>query len=289
MEDKKLTFVVCDGSSVNSYGFMIDIDGIDTKRFENNPVMLYQHRSEEVIGKWHNIRKENNKLIADADFDAEDPEAQRIKGKIERGYLRGSSMGIIIHELEKIDDIYLATKSELMEVSIAVIPADAGAITLYDQHKQKTDFQTIKLQFNKNKNIKDMENNKVKNPEDNIKTDEIAALQAEVARLEDENINSFLDLSISQGKIEVKEKESLKKLAKLDFEAVKELVAPRECKQSVSLKDLQTSKFKASDSDRANWSYLDWMKKDEKGLKRMKLENPQLFTELQEELITNKQ
>lgn len=289
MEDKKLTFVVCDGSSVNSYGFMIDIDGIDTKRFENNPVMLYQHRSEEVIGKWHNIRKENNKLIADADFDAEDPEAQRIKGKIERGYLRGSSMGIIIHELEKIDDIYLATKSELMEVSIAVIPADAGAITLYDQHKQKTDFQTIKLQFNKNKNIKDMENNKVKNPEDNIKTDEIAALQAEVARLEDENINSFLDLSISQGKIEVKEKESLKKLAKLDFEAVKELVASRECKQSVSLKDLQTSKFKASDSDRANWSYLDWMKKDEKGLKRMKLENPQLFTELQEKLITNKQ
>ena len=59
------TFVVSD-ESVNSYGYTILTAGIDLSRFEKNPIMLLQHDSKNIIGKWENVRIEDNKLLADA-------------------------------------------------------------------------------------------------------------------------------------------------------------------------------------------------------------------------------
>ena len=63
------TFVLSD-ETVNSYGFVVLTEGIDTTAFERNPVMLYMHnRDGNVIGRWDNIRKEGKRLLADAVFD----------------------------------------------------------------------------------------------------------------------------------------------------------------------------------------------------------------------------
>lgn len=112
MSEKKHTFLVSD-ESVNSYGFRVQTTGIDTTYFERNPVMFYMHnRNAQVIGCWENLRKEGENLYADAVFDEADPEAQRIAGKVERGFIKAASIGI--HILDQTDD--WVTKSELMEI-----------------------------------------------------------------------------------------------------------------------------------------------------------------------------
>jgi hypothetical protein len=88
-------FVLHDGSVVNSYGFRVRTAGLKFDRFDQNPVMLSEHdnRIGSVLGKWVNRKVANGVLTADADFDTEDPEAAKIKGKVERGYLKGASDG----------------------------------------------------------------------------------------------------------------------------------------------------------------------------------------------------
>ena len=62
------SFVLSDGRIVNNHGFRIDLRGVNLDRFKANPVMLYQHDIERIIGRWDNIRVEDNRLMADAVF-----------------------------------------------------------------------------------------------------------------------------------------------------------------------------------------------------------------------------
>ena len=154
MEEKKSkTFVLCDSRSVNSYGFRIDVDGIDTARFEANPVMLDSHDPERLIGRWENIRKEDGRLLADAVFDLDDEAAKKVAGRVERGFLKGCSVGVIIRELADVDGTAMATRTELMEASLCAIPADAGAVALYDENRRKLNYEDIKHQLKFNINM----------------------------------------------------------------------------------------------------------------------------------------
>ena len=64
-----------------------------------------------------------------------------------------------------------------------------------------------------------------------------------------------------------------------DFETVKKIIDAKQPKASQSLKELAAQSN--AHSDRENWTYLDWMKKDSEGLARMKKENPSEFARLQ--------
>ena len=101
-ENNRYTFLLSD-ESTNSYGFKVITAGIDTTQFKRNPVMLFMHdRSTQVIGRWENVRTENDKLYADAVFDEADPEAKKIAGKVERGFIKAASIGISVLERERI-------------------------------------------------------------------------------------------------------------------------------------------------------------------------------------------
>lgn len=76
----KNLFVISD-ESVNSYGYIVKTDGIDTTAFERNPVMLYMHERKTVVGRWENIRKEGVKLLADAVFDESTELGKTVKAK----------------------------------------------------------------------------------------------------------------------------------------------------------------------------------------------------------------
>lgn len=284
---KKHTFILCDGNRVNSYGFRTDLAGLDLERFKSNPVMLYAHDPSDVIGRWENIRVEDNQLKADAVFDTDDEQGKRIAGKVERGFLKGCSMGIHVKELHEVDNVHVATRSELMEASVCPIPSDAGAVRLYDENRKELTFEEVRLQFNNQ--LKPIEMNK--NEETNVQTPaadpkdaEIASLKAQLAESKKREVDSFLTAAVQSGKITTEEKEGFAKLAANDFETVQSLINSRPSKASASLKDLQAQASTAVPAGRENWTYLEWMKKDPEGLKRMKTENPTEFERLQNTL-----
>lgn len=140
----KHTFLVSD-ETVNTYGFRILTDGIDTSRFEKNPIMLYMHETPTIIGRWENLTKKDGKLFADAVFDEADPIAKEVLGKVERGFLKATSLGITFEPQNKLKDDkgdYLS-KCILVEISIVSIGSNENALKLYTDN-----FETVQLKLN---------------------------------------------------------------------------------------------------------------------------------------------
>ncbi len=125
------TFVLSD-ETVNSYGFIVLTDGIDTTAFERNPVMLYMHnRDGNVIGRWDNIRKEGKRLLADAVFDESTELGAQVKKQVESGFLRAVSIGIEDIAKEVFNGVETVTKCRLIEVSVVDIPSNENAVKLF--------------------------------------------------------------------------------------------------------------------------------------------------------------
>ena len=125
--------------SVNKYGYRVLTEGIDTSEFEKNPLMFYNHDrwGKLPIGRWENLRKENNKLVATAVFDDDDEFAQKVKNKVEKRILNACSMGFDAKELSDDASLLLpgqkratVTKSILHEISIVDLPGNGDAMRL---------------------------------------------------------------------------------------------------------------------------------------------------------------
>lgn len=130
-DNKPITFVLSD-ESVNSYGFVVLTEGIDTSAFERNPVMLYMHnRDGNVIGRWENIRKDGKRLLGDAVFDDSTELAATVKKQVEKGFLRSVSIGIEQIATEELNGVQTIVKSRLIEVSIVDIPSNENAVKLF--------------------------------------------------------------------------------------------------------------------------------------------------------------
>ena len=129
-DNKPITFVLND-ESVNSYGFIVLTEGIDTNVFERNPVMLYMHnRDGNVIGRWENIRKEEKRLLADAVFDDSTELGAQVKKQVEGGFLRAVSIGIEGITKDVLNGVETVVKSRLIEASIVDIPGNSNAVKL---------------------------------------------------------------------------------------------------------------------------------------------------------------
>lgn len=151
------TFVLNDEKQTNSYGFRVMNAGINLDRFKANPVMLSNHwnNTDNVIGRWENIRIEGSQLKADAVFDENDEDAKKIASKVEGGFLKGCSMGIRFsyeYMEEKPDGSYWLNQSELFEVSIVAVPSNANAVKLYSASGELIDEEQVTLSL---KSIKD--------------------------------------------------------------------------------------------------------------------------------------
>ncbi len=151
-----MRFVLNDENEQNSYGFKIKTSGISLKRFKNNPVMLdyHIHGNQSVIGKWLEIKKENGLLTAESEFDKGDPNAQDIAGKVERGYIKGVSMGISfeLEDYRNVDGELILEKCELYEASIVSIPSNPGALKLYQNGEllKESDIKALCLSLAQN-------------------------------------------------------------------------------------------------------------------------------------------
>lgn len=129
-----LKFILNDEAVVNSYGFRILTAGIDLTRFKLNPVMLDGHiqSNQNVIGSWKEITLEGGKLLAEPLFDMDDENAKLIAGKVERGIIKGASMGITFSKKNLVSENgeMILKKCSLFEVSIVAVPSNANALRL---------------------------------------------------------------------------------------------------------------------------------------------------------------
>lgn len=133
------TFVLHD-ESVNSYGFRMLTAGAVLEEFKKNPVMLYNHDDREMpIGRWDNIRIEDNRILADAHFDELDPRGKEIARKVDAGYINACSIGAWVLESDSDASLYIdgqdsptVTRWVVREASICNIPSNHNALALYD-------------------------------------------------------------------------------------------------------------------------------------------------------------
>lgn len=126
---------------VNSYGYRVLTNGIDTEQYMRNPVVLYGHhrggKGDEVIGRTINLREEKGQLIATVEFDEQDEFAQKIAGKVERGFIRMASLyadviatsGETEHILQG-QQFETVTKCKMVELSIVDIGGNDDALRL---------------------------------------------------------------------------------------------------------------------------------------------------------------
>lgn len=301
----KKTFILSDGSKRNSKGYKVDVYGINLERFKANPVMLSEHNPEKVIGRWENIRIENNKLMADAVFDLDDPLGKEIAGKVERGFLRAASIGIIPMNLEYINEEFIMVESEQVEGSIVSIPSDAGAIRLYNEQMEELSFDQVKINFNLTGNNTNPNKQIMAEPIFKLsartveslslspdytprevelavaeKDREIETLSAKLKAIEKSSETDYLNLAVKAGKITEAEKLSFEKMAEKGcFADVKSLIESRPEKASASLAE-QVTQTNLS-AGRETWDYMKWMKDDPKGLNKIRTENPKEFERLQ--------
>lgn len=133
---------VASTESINAYGFRIMTEGINTDDFRNNPIMLGDHY--ERIGKWGNVEKKDGKLYVSNPQFSRNETGQEWKNDVEDGIVNATSVGILIKETSQEPAMMLAgqkyptvTKSKLIEVSLATIPANGEAIglTIYEENE----------------------------------------------------------------------------------------------------------------------------------------------------------
>lgn len=137
--------VVISNSSLNSYGFRVLTEGIDTRQFERNPILLWMHQrplrgtTDEVLplGRVENLRRDGDCLIGTPVFDENDPFAQRIASKWEAGILKMVSAGLDVLEQSDAPEVLVegqtratVTRCRLREVSIVDLGANDDALVL---------------------------------------------------------------------------------------------------------------------------------------------------------------
>lgn len=257
------TFVLNDEDQVNSYGFRVRNEGINLSRFEANPVMLSDHwnHTGNVIGRWENVRIEGSKLLADAVFDEQDPEAMKIASKVEGGFLKGCSMGIRYsyeYMEERPDGSYVLVQSELMEVSIVAVPSNSNSVKLYSPGGELLDDEQITLSLSEFKSKNQYNMSKIllapttlailsahglKNAESPSEVDDAvaklnAALEAEktahvmektqreqldqtVKEFQKAQLDAMIDQAVEDGRIVADQKETF---TSLGYEAAKKVI-----------------------------------------------------------------
>lgn len=312
---KKITFCLSDSRNVNSHGFRMSLEGMNITRFASNPIMLYQHDTERIIGKWDNLRVEDGRLLAEPVFDLEDEEAKKVADKVERGFLRGCSIGVIVRQMDEDeqDGTLTASASELLEASIVSIPADAGAVRLFDEERHLLSAEAIPTYLSATIN----HNNQMSNPKQTSETENLAKLQtdletkatevatlaaqiadlkaeqeskdktiaeltAKIAEMVEHEHKNYLDKAVKEGRISKEERDNFAILMNDHDDIVKSIIDGRPAKAQMSLAET-IKNLGAADGEKANWTLLDWMRNDNAGLQKLRTENPMLFAKLKED------
>ncbi|NLL27246.1 MAG: hypothetical protein GX259_00450 [Bacteroidales bacterium] len=290
----EIDFVICD-NTLNRKRWRLLVEGIDFEGFLKNPVCVVQHDTWSIpVGKWKNLRVENSQFKGTVEFDKTDEQAVKLYWKYVDGYMNAVSLNILPKEESNADlvagQIYpTISKSELLEISLVTVPGQKNAVKL--SNVDGGDYTLSLISKTKNMNPEDKEKKENQSQQLQSQEQEIERLKSELAEQKKLNIDNLIESHKNRGVVADNEVESLKKLATNDYDTVKQMLEGREVKQNEnSSKELsaQMAQFvknneqKAAD-ERANWTYLDFYKKDPEALSLMQKNEPEKYAKLEKD------
>lgn len=314
------TFVLNDETILTAHGFVLLNSGGKFDRFRENPVMLDSHNNESglsVIGRWDNLRVEGHKLIADTVFDTDDPDAMKISGKVDRGFIKGASMGVMpidaeMREIPGLGYVIALTSWELLEASPVGVPSNKAALRLYasDGRTQITANEiklSIKnliktppmekitlsveaakaLNLSRDPDISDL-NAAVMELSARLASANQAKTAAETAKATAEQAlkdhltlqaTEMVEVAVQEGRLTADKKESFIKLATTDFKQAKDLIDAMPAKQNLSAQ-VKPAVGAAAAPSREGWDYMKFLKEAPAELKAMEVNEPEKFAAL---------
>lgn len=139
-ENREAEFVIST-EAPDTYGTVFKISGWDLKRYENNPIVFYAHKSNSdnpdmIIGT-STVRIEDNQLIAVVRFESAEinPVAEKVFQKIQAGTLRMASIGANPkkghwgdEKLGEDRDVIYFDETELLEWSVVPLGSNPEAL-----------------------------------------------------------------------------------------------------------------------------------------------------------------
>ena len=300
-----------DESVVNSHGFVLLNAAGRFERFNANPVMLFNHEADKLIGQMTGLRVEGTKLIGTPVYDEEDALAAKCKRQGEKGFLKGCSPGIMIYAVELRtnpdgEERITVTDWELCEISLVSVPSNRNALRLYNAQGEVIPDDQIRLSIESllHLNKQDEMDKIILTAEAyaalGLKSNEadgkaisaaIMELKARVEKAEKDlsdqhkvQAEDLIELAIKDGRITADKKEQFIKLALADFDMAKTTLEAIPTRESLAGKVTHSTGKATSTKDRMDWTYLRWAKEDPKGLKRLKETDPEAFEELKKRI-----
>lgn len=304
-------YILNDESVVNSHGFVLLNAAGRFERFNANPVMLFNHEADKLIGQMTGLRVEGTKLIGTPVYDEEDALAAKCKRQGEKGFLKGCSPGIMIYAVELRtnpdgEERITVTDWELCEVSLVSVPSNRNALRLYNAQGEVIPDDQIRLSIESllHLNKQDEMDKIILTAEAyaalGLKSNEadgkaisaaIMELKARVEKAEKDlndqhkaQAEALVELAIKDGRITADKKEQFIKLALADFDMAKTTLEAIPTRESLAEKVTHGTGKATSTKDRAEWTYLRWAKEDPEGLKRLKETDPEAFEELKKRI-----
>lgn len=145
-QEKNRVKVVLTKEVVDDHGEIVDVDGVDLKRYKKNPIVLWQHpqtkffsggiQIEDIMGQMGEITKEKDKkgvkMITGIVEFADHEKAQTLKRLVMMGIIKTVSVGMGVSEYEEEEikkgvKIRRLTKTNLFETSFVAMPANTEA------------------------------------------------------------------------------------------------------------------------------------------------------------------
>ena len=304
-------YILNDESVVNSHGFVLLNAAGRFERFNANPVMLFNHEADKLIGQMTGLRVEGTKLIGTPVYDEEDALAAKCKRQGEKGFLKGCSPGIMIYAVELRtnpdgEERITVTDWELCEISLVSVPSNRNALRLYNAQGEVIPDDQIRLSIESllHLNKQDEMDKIILTAEAyaalGLKSNEadgkaisaaIMELKARVEKAEKDlsdqhkvQAEDLIELAIKDGRITADKKEQFIKLALADFDMAKTTLEAIPTRESLAGKVTHSTGKATSTKDRMDWTYLRWAKEDPEGLKRLKETDPEAFEELKKRI-----
>lgn len=129
--------------SPDRYGEIVMPEGVDTKNYEKNPVVLLNHTSPLPVGKNLWIKKEATGIKAKTQF-ADTAVGNDLMKLYKDGFMRAFSIGFIPKVIDTDNEKRIVHKeSELLEYSAVTIPANQDALMLSYKAVQSIELKEI--------------------------------------------------------------------------------------------------------------------------------------------------
>jgi len=128
---------VASNESEDRYGDIVRADGWDLKQYRSNPVVLFGHMHDSVVGAASRVWVDGKQLMADIKLAAQGTSAlvDSVRALVQQKILKAVSVGFLPSEYKEIRQNgnfvgYEFTKQELLEISIVAVPANSEALAI---------------------------------------------------------------------------------------------------------------------------------------------------------------